>query len=132
MTSSVFLFFIVIILRPIRLAMSNGFFEGILEFRSHLTIDSLVWSYLFTVVVVILMTQLFKRLLNKAPSTPNWAVKYLSHFISIIFVYSANSLELINSGGVGFIYLSFFGIVAAFTAQGIFDTKIFSLFKKNK
>lgn len=95
-------------------------------------VNNVFWSFLLTVITALIGTNLMKKALNKTPATPDWAVKYLSHFVAVVFVFVFGSFKLINTGVSGFWFTSLFGIMAAFTANGIFDTKIFSFFKKNK
>jgi len=112
----------------------SGFAEDLQAVKETISITSVTISYLIVIIATFVLTQFAKKKLNKTSSTPNWAVRALSQSIGVIISAIGSVLGLLALPWTSFFGVLFFGILAAITSNGLYDTKIvssiFSLFKK--
>lgn len=130
----ILLIFALMVFSTPTLLAQGGLVENLQEVKKNITIDSVAISYLFMVLATFIATHFAKKVLNKTEFTPDWAVRALSQSIGVILTALFNLIGILALPWTGFFGVVFFGILAAITANGLFDTKIvyfaFSLFRK--
>ena len=101
------------------------------KLKEIVTLPSIALSYIVIVAISLILTQLSKKALNKTALTPNWAVRYLSHFMSFVFTWVLSHFDLIDRLGPSILHILGFSMFTAFTSNGIFDM-VKGVIKKKK